>query len=229
MGSIRKIDSYYGKGPQDPFGPQVYFYAQFNTNTTVLTGQTINATSGTPLIQNTAPLAFTDSLNYLNPNGGFITYNWTPAPFMYPVSWTMECWGYLTSYAAGGRCVFSSNSFGSLLFRIQVGPAGELDFTTDAGTVTSAGGVVTLNAWHHLAVAYTEGVSIEGYVDGVRRTGPGAAGVLGNKGGPATLRVGANALGIANWVGKIGPVRVTAARRYSGASFTPPTLLPQYP
>ena len=225
MGNIRQIRGF--RGITDPFFAQTLFYAPFNGSSVALTGQSINTTVGAPVFSGVAPLAFGDGSQsqYLDPNGGEIWYNWTSGA-LYPTDFTIEAWGYLTAYGASGKCIITTSTVSVLSCRIQVGPTGELDFTVGGGTVTSGAGAVTLNAWHHLAAVKIAG-NLFGYVDGIRITGPSV--FSNDPGTPATIRVGDATSGLAQWVGKIGPCRVTAAARYSGASFPPITSLPTYP
>lgn len=217
----------------DPLGDLVLFYLSFNNTIVPLTGQTLSSTVGTPLLSNTAPLPFGDGsqTHYLDPNGGEYIFNWSPGGLVIPATdeFTMECWSYLTAYGASGRCVFSSNDFGPsvLPFRMNVGSTGAIDCILGSSNMTSGAGVFTLNTWHHWAICkYTDGTRA-GYMDGSRVIAPAA--FSSNQGTPSTLRICDANNNLQQWAGKIGLIRITAAARYSGASYTVPTSLPLFP
>jgi hypothetical protein len=140
-------------------------------------------------------------------------------------SFTIECWIYLTSYAAW-RCICSKSSSGQTGYYFIIGAAGQLHFNgTGWGSgYYSSDYAVPLNKWAHVAVcqdivAGTLKMFVNGVLkgSGASATGSAWAGIL---------KIGAMD---SSWLmaGYIDDFRFTkGVARYSN-TFNPPTVFPE--
>ena len=153
-------------------------------------------------------------------------------PFVFGTSaFTVECWVYLSSFAANQVIIDNyvtgpSGSFTIGQWQLWCNTSGAINFTT-ASAAGIAGGITTtsfvaLNTWTHIA-AVRSSTAASGFVIYIN----GVAGVTGT----LSISVGANAtssIGIQTFnktfptVGMISNVRVTNLAVYTGA-FTVPT------
>lgn len=185
-------------------------------------------TTGTVSVVASSP--FKSGVEYLpSVNGASMQFDGTgdyltaPTPGSLSSNFTIECWVYETSKAAGYGSVFSLGSYtAGIMLRVGAGAGAYSDLFFN-GTVIGSdpGQYVPLNAWTHLAIVRSGSATgnIKFYVNGVlRMTSSSALTATINAG----LTVGSNEFAQA-FNGYIADFRINNGTAVYTANFTPPT------
>jgi hypothetical protein len=140
-----------------------------------------------------------------------------------PGDFTAECWAYWTQTPAG-----TSAPFGLTSSTTNLRPVSWTDnklYLQDPGDKISGTTVITLNAWHHIAVTRT-GSTIRMWLDGVQQGGTYTSSLTYCANGLFSYIGSADAttalLGYSTTPAYLDLVRISNVDRYGTASFTPP-------
>ena len=151
-------------------------------------------------------------------------------------NFTVECWVYLTHVSARDVDIIAQRNdganFGSEMWFMRINSTGSVRLYNKVGNVatldvTSATGLVTTNAWHHIAIV-RNGTSVKTYVNGTQAT---SSTLASDKPWcyvstiPLSIGAGAAILTYASGsevLGHMDDVRIIKGQALYTANFTPP-------
>jgi hypothetical protein len=156
--------------------------------------------------------------SYFNGSDSENIYTTNSAVVIPSTTWSVECWIYPTILAnykgVFGRFIFPEHSP-----MLRIGASGQIEFGFTSGIVlTSSGGVVKLNMWHHLAVVNNNG-ALNIFVNGLS-VGTASFAVTESLTRPFTI--GSTYISSEYFDGYIADFKATATALYT-TNFTPPT------
>jgi hypothetical protein len=214
----------------DPYWGNVLYQLPFDGSAIDLKGTiaTLNLAGGSL----TAPGNFGDLAASFG--GGFVAisrgFNTIPAN-MGSSDFTIEFWFKPTAAAGVLFSITDTNLFGTLL-RVEINAGNAVLVMPDNGlgasVLESSIGTVTLGQWHHVAVSRSVGQTAPRlYINGVRATSNSNTGTFDffTFVNDATIFVGAQDVGVANFSGSINDLRITAGVARYPVTCTPPGKL----
>ena len=136
---------------------------------------TASATTGSPTVttdgnyniytftgSGSIALAYTNSVLF-DGSGDYLASN-SSADFGFGTGdWTIECWVYPLATSSNMRVWRMDQGDNA---DINIGSTGSLNYYNGSGSTTSAGGLVAVNQWSHIAIVRSSG-TVKGYVNGV--------------------------------------------------------------
>ena len=181
---------------------------------------TVNFVGGAELSTTQARFGPT-SLDVTSSNSDAVTAE-TPGFGFGTGDFTVEGWFYFTGLTSN-RFIWDFRGTAAADQRLVLEELGGGDLAVNIGTTqiaASAGGPLTTNTWHHIAVA-RDGTDFHLYVDGTEEALVTNSTDLGTAG---TLHLGADYTDANGMTGFVDDFRVTkGAAKYTGASYTVPT------
>jgi hypothetical protein len=156
----------------------------------------------------------------LDGTGDYITVPTTSEFAFASGTYSFECWIYATTVSVA-QTVFDFRSAvpSSTGLTVSINSSNQLLVSNNSSTIIGAGGTISVNTWHHIAVT-NAGTGLKLWLDGTQVGATYVSSVA--LGTTQPLSVGAAADGTSAFTGHIDEIRVSSTARYT-ATFTSPS------